>query len=132
MRSACLCLVLGMVVGCSPAQIRLPDLPMAVVAQEPACPAPEFYPPARPDPGGFLEIALSGWDPLVAYPNVITIDTDSSAGTDQIFKTKADLLAALRELAADQEAGGLLKLVGYVGDDGDFHALTEADLRRGE
>jgi hypothetical protein len=45
-------------------------------------------------------------------------------------QTKAELIRFLRAMAEIDP--GLLRMLGYVGDDGDVHALTEADLRRTE
>ncbi|MEQ1730600.1 MAG: hypothetical protein ABL982_19705 [Vicinamibacterales bacterium] len=58
----------------------------------------------------------------------ITQDVQGTISTSQMFASKESLLEALRWVKSMKEEG-LLVTVGYVGADGDFHALSEADLK---
>jgi hypothetical protein len=68
-------------------------------------------------------VDVSAAEPTPREP-VPWVETDIDVTVPFVVDRKADLLAILRSLPP-----GTVALVGYVGDDGDAHALSEADLR---
>lgn len=61
--------------------------------------------------------------------NFKPLATDCDSGVNSLrFASKADLIAILESLRDSDPQ--LLLCVGYVGEDGNFHALSETDLPR--